>query len=124
MISNHLAFAFGRGLKIILVEVNRQRSTFNLELHQSASRILNIDLQVTPLPADCEYHLRNVKKGVKIIELVYLRQYDSPTLVSARGIHLTVILVGMPIGKIFTNRGANRKEISQGPGVNDFSEFS
>src|ERR1700687_1856343 len=104
-VSDYLALSRGRRLEIVLMQVDGKRTLGKAAFHQNTGRVLYIDLQFAPVSSESVDAAGNSEQRIEVVELVDLRKYNTTAEISARRIHLAIILVRMTIGEIFTNRG-------------------
>src|SRR6202035_4347189 len=84
--------------------MNGKRTFGKAAFHQHTGRVLYVDLQVAPMSSERIDAAGNSEKGGKAVELGNMRKHHPTTQIRASRIHVAVILVRMPMGKIFPNR--------------------
>ena len=67
---------------------------------------------VLEVSADGEDAARQSEQRVRAIQIVNLRQDDAAALVASRRVHLTVVLVGVPPGKVLAEIEPRRNDAS------------
>lgn len=81
--------------------------------HQDAGRILDIDLQVAPMPSDAIHALGQAEEGIEIVKFVNLRKHDTAPQIGAGRIHLAVVFIAMPVGEILADSGADGQQVAK-----------
>ena len=63
------------------------------------------------------------EEGIEVVKFMDLRKHHATSQVGARGVHLPVVLIGMPTGKIFADRGADSQQIAEGATLHRVGQF-
>ena len=94
-------------MQVVLLQVHGQDVTIDVELHQRAGEVFNIDLQLTQVAADRKQPAWQAEEGMKVIKLMDLRQNHSTAQVGTRSVQRTVVFVRMPARQVLADHSAH-----------------
>ena len=112
-IADDFTSATGGALDVVLLQVDGQRATAELKFHQGAGGVFDVDFEMAPMSAESEQAARHSEERVEVVEFVDLGDQDAAAEVGAGSVHLAIVLVGMPAGKILADVRTHSQQIAE-----------
>jgi hypothetical protein len=122
IVADDLALTRGRGLQIVLVEMNGENTRPERGFHEDGGGVFDVDLEVAPVTAEGVDAEREAKERVEVVELVDLCYDDTAAEVGAGGIASAIVLVRMPVWEVLPYGGTDRQQSAEDARADDLGE--
>src|ERR1017187_7537655 len=122
LVADDFALARRGRLQEVLMKLDGEYSRAEGSFHQDGCGVFDVDLEITPVPAEGVDAAGQAEQRVEVIKLVYLREDDAAPEVGAGRIHDAVVLVGVPVRKVLANGCTDAKQVAKNSGAHDLGK--